>query len=60
MGILIPMSTSYVGLLEILFEALELNLEMYTLCSKYKFEVGYIPVKILNDHSVTFYLEFKE
>ena len=59
-GILVLMSTSYVSLLEILFKVLELNLEMYTLCIKYKFEVDYVPVKILNDRSVTFYLEFKE
>ena len=32
--ILVPMSMSYVGLLKILFEALELNLEMYTLWIK--------------------------
>ena len=31
MSVLVPMSTSYVGLLKILFEALELNPEMYML-----------------------------
>ena len=60
MGILIHMSTSYVGLLEILFEVLELNLEIYTLRIKYISEVGYIPVKIFNGHGVKFYLELKK
>ena len=53
------MSTLYVGLLEILFEALELNLEMYTLRIKYIFVVGCVPVIILNDRGVKFYLELK-
>ena len=60
MGILVPMSTSYVGLLEILFEALKLNPEIYMLWIKYIFEVGCIPVKILNDRGVKFYLELKK
>ena len=58
--ILLPMSTSFVGLLEILFETLELNPEMYTLRIKYIFEVGCIPIKILNDRDVKFYFELKQ
>ena len=60
MDILVPMSTSYVSLLEILFETLELNPKMYTLQIKYIFEVGCIPVKFLNDCSVKVYLELKK
>ena len=55
-GILIPMSTSYVHLLEILFEALKLNPENYVMCIKHTFELGCTTVKIVNDHSVKFYL----
>ena len=50
---------SYVGLLEILFETLELNFEIYTLQIKCIFEVGCVHVKILNDCCAKFYLEFK-
>ena len=60
MGILVPMSTSYVGFFEILFETLELNPEIYTSQIKYIFEVGCIPIKILNDRGVKFYLELKK
>ena len=34
LDILVPMSMSYVDLLEILFEALELNPENYAMCIK--------------------------
>ena len=60
MGILVSMNMSYVGLLEILFEALELNPEMYTLRIKYIFKVDYVPVKILNNRGKFFYLELKK
>ena len=60
MDILVPMSMLYVGLSEILFETLELNPKMYTLRIKYIFEVSCIPIKILNDRGVEFYLELKK
>ena len=60
MGILIPVSTSYVGLLNILFETVELNPKIYTLRIKYIFEVDCVIVNILNDLGVKFYLELKK
>ena len=60
MGILVPMSTSYVGLLEILFEVIELNPKIYTLQIKDIFEVACILVKIFNDRGLKFYLELKK
>ena len=46
-------------LLEILFEALELNPKEYTLWVKYIFESSCPLVKILNDHIEKFYLALK-
>ena len=53
------MNTSYVNLLQILFETLELNSENYAMWIKYAFELGCTPVKLLNDRSVKFYLKLK-
>ena len=46
-------------LLEILFEALELNLENYAMWIKYAFELGCAPIKIVNNRSIKFYLKLK-
>ena len=46
LGILVPMSTSYENLLEILFEASELNPKNYALWIKYSFELGWALVKL--------------
>ena len=60
MGVLVPDGTSYIGLLEILFEALELKPENQTIQIRYVFELGNSPIKILNDRAVNFYLELKK
>ena len=46
-------------LLELLFEALELNPENYAMWIKYALELGCTLVKIVNDGSVKFYLKLK-
>ena len=46
-------------LLEILFEALELNPKNYAMWIKYTFELGYTPINIVNDCSIKFYLKIK-
>ena len=55
MGVFIPMTTSYVGLLEILFEALGLSLVNHSMVIKYTFEVGCCTVRILNDHDINLF-----
>ena len=60
MGVLVPMTTSFVSLLEILFEALRLSPINYSMVTNYTFELGYSTVKILNDRDVKFYLELKK
>ena len=54
------MTTSYVGLLEILFEALRLSPVNHSMGIKYTFELGCFAVRILNDRDVKFYLELKK
>ena len=48
-GIFVHLTTSYVGLLEILFEALGLSPVNHFVGIKYTFELGCYAVRILND-----------
>ncbi|PON82592.1 hypothetical protein TorRG33x02_216010 [Trema orientale] len=59
-GILVPTISSYIRLLEILYEALGLKPEIYTLQIKYIFELGISPVNIVNDRSFEVYFELKK
>ncbi|PON73073.1 hypothetical protein TorRG33x02_250490 [Trema orientale] len=58
-GILVPNGATYVGMLEIVFEALELRPEHHTIEMKYVVNVRLCPVKIINDRSVKVYMELK-
>ncbi|KAL2534497.1 zinc finger protein [Abeliophyllum distichum] len=58
--VLVPLGTSYVGLLEILFGALGLGPSSQTIRMKYIAEVGSSPIKILHDRDVLFYLKLKK
>ena len=60
MGVLVPMTTSYVGLLEILFETLGLSSVNHSMVIKYTFELGCFVMRILNFYDVKFYLELKK
>ena len=48
-SVLVPITTSYVGLLEILFEALGLSPVNHFVGIKYTFKLGCCAVRILND-----------
>ncbi|PON83443.1 hypothetical protein TorRG33x02_207150 [Trema orientale] len=60
MGVLVPTTSSYVHLLEILYEALGLKPESHTLQIKYIFELGISPVNIVSDRSLEVYFELKK
>ncbi|PON84405.1 hypothetical protein TorRG33x02_197380 [Trema orientale] len=60
MGILVPTTSSYVHLLEILYEALGLKPESHTLQIRYIFELGISPVNIVRDRSLEVYFELKK
>ncbi|CAI9779823.1 unnamed protein product [Fraxinus pennsylvanica] len=59
-GVLVPLGTSYVGLLEILYDALGLGPLSQTIRMKYIAEVGSSPIEISQDRDVFFYLNLKE
>ena len=59
-SVLVPITTSYVGLLEILFEALGSSLVNYSMVIKYTFELGCSIMRILNDYDVKLCLELRK
>ena len=60
MGVLVPSRTTYIGLLNILFNAMKLRPENHTIGIKYVVELGTSPGKILDNLVVDFYLELKK
>ncbi|PON66987.1 hypothetical protein PanWU01x14_105690 [Parasponia andersonii] len=58
-GILVPSGATYVGLLEIVYEALELRLKHHTIEMKYVVDVRLCPMKIIKDRSIKVYMELK-
>ncbi|PON34489.1 hypothetical protein PanWU01x14_344120 [Parasponia andersonii] len=60
MGVLVPTTSSYVHLLEILYEALGLKPESHTLKIKYILELGISHVNVVNDRSLEVYFELKK
>ena len=59
-GILVPTNTTYIGLIDLVRNVLEIQPQGKSLYLRYVVEHGKTPVKISSDYDVTFYMACKK
>ncbi|XP_050211913.1 uncharacterized protein LOC126662069 [Mercurialis annua] len=59
-GVMIPQNSTYLDLLHIIAQEIQVNLEKQNIEIKYQVKIQYPPLKISDDSSFRFYLEIKK
>ncbi|XP_050222827.1 uncharacterized protein LOC126672920 [Mercurialis annua] len=59
-GVMIPQNSTYLDILHIIAQEIQVNLEKQNIEIKYQVKIQYLPLKISDDSSFRFYLEIKK